>query len=389
MKSMKFIIMLLIFAILLSTLVVAISAATETLEVVPTVTLDGIMDEKEGWDKATVFDFAMHVQDGTGSTFVKREDRAEGITGSSSIRFRNDNDYLYIYYETSNSDTLDQPVENGGLILRIVPQNNVDMQMSLTSDGTYMHLWLNVANSLGFTNTDTVGSIYDFTFTDMDHTAWGLGVKTIVNQFGFSGWYDSYSDYSSAFAKNTTIALHVEKDADNNPIKKAYEIKMPLGQTYKSRLGSNEPTFYFSAYERSHQYNGTSDYTAYNAGYLISLDGNTPVSYGHSTSGAKANSTVTNGIPVTLTKIIDPNAPAETTAPETTTKAPETTKAPATTTKAPATTTKAPEQTTAAATTAVTEEKSGCGSSIALTSIALVTTVSASVVFVRKKRKDD
>ena len=388
MKSMKFIIMLLIFAILLSTLVVAISAATETLEVVPTVTLDGIMDEKEGWDKATVFDFAMHVQDGTGSTFVKREDRAEGITGSSSIRFRNDNDYLYIYYETSNSDTLTQTSGNGGLVLRIVPQNNVNMQSSVYADGTYMHLWLNVANNLEFLNEDIVGSIHDFTFTDPDNTVWGLGMKTPVNQFGFKGWYDSYGDYSSAFAKNTTIALHIEKDADNTPIKKAYEIKMPLSSTYKNRLGSSEPTFYFSAYERSRQYNGTDVY-AVNGGYLISTDGTTPVSFGHDDVGVKDNSTVTNGIPVTLTKIIDPNAPAETTAPETTTKAPETTKAPATTTKAPATTTKAPEQTTAAATTAVTEEKSGCGSSIALTSIALVTTVSASVVFVSKKRKDD
>ena len=75
-------------------------------------------------------------------------------------------------------------------------------------------------------------------------------------------------------------------------------------------------------------------------------------------------------------------------APATTTKAPETTKA-SETTKAP-TTTKAPETTKAAvATTAApANEKGGCGSSVAITGIALVATVT-SVAVVCKKRKDD
>ena len=74
---------------------------------------------------------------------------------------------------------------------------------------------------------------------------------------------------------------------------------------------------------------------------------------------------------------------AATTTPATTTKAPETTKA--------TQTTKAPETTKAAATTtaAPAAEKSGCGSSIALTGIALVATVGTSVAVICKKRKDD
>ena len=73
-------------------------------------------------------------------------------------------------------------------------------------------------------------------------------------------------------------------------------------------------------------------------------------------------------------------APASSTA--ATTKAPETT-------KATATTTKAPETTKAAATATIVEEQGGCGSSVAITGIALVAAVGTSAAVSCKKRKDD
>lgn len=70
-------------------------------------------------------------------------------------------------------------------------------------------------------------------------------------------------------------------------------------------------------------------------------------------------------------------------------KADETTKAPAaTTTKAPETT-KAPAATTKAPETYKVSEKSGCGSSVAVTGIALVATIGTCTVFACKKRKED
>ena len=65
------------------------------------------------------------------------------------------------------------------------------------------------------------------------------------------------------------------------------------------------------------------------------------------------------------------NIPAETVA--TTTKAPETTKA---------------AETTAAATTAAAEEKSGCGSTIGIASLAVLA-VAGGVTFVATKKKED
>ena len=96
------------------------------------------------------------------------------------------------------------------------------------------------------------------------------------------------------------------------------------------------------------------------------------------------------GTPVT-------NPPATTTAkpttPAPTTTAPVTTPAPATTTKAPVVTTPAPATTTAAPSTtkapaATTQaEQSGCGSTVALTALALIPMIGAAVVF-GKKRED-
>ena len=289
------------------------------------ITVDGIKNAEEGWDNVHVFDFDKHVYDGTGKDAIDRNDRVDSITGESNIRYSHDDENIYVYYETSNSDTLLQEEDNGGLLLRIVPELGVDMRgaENTYTDGTYFFIWLNLRNSLEFTNEDTVGSIWDLIFTDNNHNVWGLGQKTLVAQFGFKGWYDDYGHYSSAFAKNSLIALHVEKDANGTPIKKSIEMKLPMSDLYKQRIaanqakGTNDPIFYFVAYERTRQYNGTFeapikgdidpstgfeeviDTGTSNGGYLVSLDGE-PVSWGYDDPGYKVNSRVDYGAPVTF-----------------------------------------------------------------------------------------
>lgn len=77
----------------------------------------------------------------------------------------------------------------------------------------------------------------------------------------------------------------------------------------------------------------------------------------------------------------------ETTIPdETTDPADETTKKPDETTKKPDETTKKPADTTAAATTAAPEEKSGCGSVVGMTALALVAMVAVPAVAFSKKK---
>ena len=263
--------------------------------------LDGMMREDEGWEDALIFDYAIHANDSTPTQYIKSSDRTHA-TGSSQLRVKHDGAYLYLYYETSNSDTLNtvhyrdtngdgvDELQGTGVYLRIVPVNGVNMKTNHGyTDGTYFHLRLNLGNAVTAVNEDKVGSIYDFTFTDAEHTQWGLGTKTPINQFGFYGYYDSYGDYSTGFAKNTTIALHVEKDDEGTPIKKSYEIKMPLSDTYKSRIGSGEPTFYLATYERAYNYQGA----VREGSYLLSEDGSTPIKYDNSTN-------VTTSIPVTL-----------------------------------------------------------------------------------------
>jgi hypothetical protein len=444
MKKMKFITLVLTFALLLSSFAFAVSAAEESSQTAAIV-VDGKMGENEGWEHAKVFNFGLHVMDPTGKDAVKLANRTGGVTGESSIRFVTDGENLYVYYETSNSDTFNTEIKNAALYLRIVPAANTDMGANTATDGSCLHFMLNVANAYTyksetdgekFTTVDGVKSVKDWATYQDGGTKYAIGNKGLVGHFGFTGTYNKYGHYTSTFAESITIGLHVEKEADA-PVKKGYEIKIPLCETFKTRLGTQDPTFYFLAYERSNTYNGEyvesvkegSEYVTRGttqAGYALTLDGETPVSWGNLIDDNYK--TVQNGIPVVLPMnqedTNDDNTNNDNTNNDNTnndntnndntnndntnndntnndntnndntnndntnndntnndnTNNDNTNNDQETTTQ--------PAQTTAA-TAKPAEEKKGCGSSIALTGMALVAAVGASAAVVCKKRKDD
>ena len=277
MKRMKFLTLVITMAILLfSNAMVPVTADvgdtyTASNVIGKKITIDGVAEETEGWSKAALVTLGTHVYNPTKATSGKP---AITDVGASTARISYDNNYLYVYYETTNAatlaaeDTASSTKNRESLYLYLFPAVGTPFGQESRS-GKSLILRVALGGTLnGFTDSQNV--------TENKTYYWGIDQQTqtdaVVSQMRYGNGTKYPYASGNEFYDGTEVAVRVIKNPTTGKNeKKTVEIKYPLPSDYKDALKTEAGArFGFSVYEKCVIYtNGSVAETQEYAGYVI------------------------------------------------------------------------------------------------------------------------
>ncbi len=264
MKKFRILALIMTCAILLSSIMIPVSAASTTPAAKDTmgekITIDG-KDSEACWEDALTFKFELAVNTPLSGASDHQNTKVEPQT---YLKVCHDANYLYIYVESTNKEAF--TVGTSYLDIWLLPGTTAAAIKSNTiKDSSFTRLSLNWSNAAtGTTEDQTEKSLYDIIRPDLPSGEGGylLGNKSVIQTFNFKkdSDNDTWAYMKSDLAKNITLALNVERTG-NEITEKAYEIKIPLASNQKS--GAD---FQIALREKTGKYQGED---ATDGGYIV------------------------------------------------------------------------------------------------------------------------
>lgn len=206
--------------------------------------IDGIKSADEGWSEASTLTMSYyHASD------VTKSDGTSGQTGAK-VWLAYDNDYMYVYYETTNALTLNS--SNPVIYFQMATPSG-SYGATNTANGETLHLRLNLAAGTSEKwdgATDSIGAQASNSLVfRMAHTKSGT-----VSYAKNDGFYDKVK-----------VAFNEDERTAQSNAKISVEFRLPLAESYKTALLSDDGAkIKFSVWEKINYSGGQG-----NGGYIL------------------------------------------------------------------------------------------------------------------------